>query len=293
MARRARAIHRGIWRGRVYQAALFVVLLSASAIVSSEAQTITTWGSSSLSGTFSSSSGLTGLSQTQGGVLSLNLESLYYSIDNGPVTSVGTASSVSLTSSPSHNPTVFTLTATYSLTDNSSLTWAIGLDGGSWAETMKFYNNSGGSANVSLFQYSDFVVGNAPGSQTVNINTSNPTLPAFTQSGGGYALTLNTINTEGATTEVQADNTGAPFGPFSTGSGTLDNTPLNDTGTVDFGVEFDATVGNGNSFQAGHTANDPITMVPEPASVALVASGMALLALVFRRRLVCASVRHA
>jgi PEP-CTERM motif-containing protein len=295
MARKMRAIHQGIFcRGRVYRAALFVVLLSASAIVSSEAQT-TYWNSSSLSGTFSWSSGLTGLSQTNGGELSLNLQSLYYSIGNGAVTALTNPTGAVVTSSGVGNNKIYTLTASYSLPNVGPLTWAIGLDGNTWNETITSSNASGASVNLHLFQYSDFVVGNAPGSQTLSISNT-PTQGFFSQSGGTSLLTLSAQNTFG-TTEVQADNTGAPFGPFIGNGTTLNNATLNDTGTVDFGVEFDATVAAGNLLTTTVSGHDPDyygpqEVVPEPASVALVASGMALLALVFRRRL-CASDRHA
>ncbi len=290
MARRARAIHRGICRGRVYQAALFVVLISASAIVSSEAQTITTWSSSSLSGTFNWSTGLTGLSE--GGEMSCTQQSLYYGIGGGTVYPLPTANSASITVSGHGTMSEHTLTTYYSIPDIGTLSWAIGLDGNTWGETMQFWNNSGSSANLSLFQYSYFVLGSAPGSQTLGITQPFQDEANFTQSGGGYYLTLNAQNATG-TTEVQADNSGAPFGPFN-GIGTaLNNAPVNGTGTVDFGVEFDANnVANGAALAPQETATDP-ALVPEPASVALVASGMALLALVFRRRLVCASDRHA
>ena len=163
--------------------------LSASAIVSSEAQTITTWSSSSLSGTFNWSTGLTGLSE--GGEMSCTQQSLYYGIGGGTVYPLPTANSASITVSGHGTMSEHTLTTYYSIPDIGTLSWAIGLDGNTWGETMQFWNNSGSSANLSLFQYSYFVLGSAPGSQTLGITQPFQDEANFTQSGGGYYLTLN------------------------------------------------------------------------------------------------------
>src|SRR5208282_3559760 len=149
-------------RARWFQVALFAILLGGFA-VRSEA-TIYTLSSSPSVVSFDTGSGLTSW-QVSGGVSQLNLQSLYYSVANGPV---------SLLTSPSvvtHGAA--SLTATYTVSGTISVADSITLNGDTLGEQIKFTNLSGTANTLSLFQYSDFVLGNAPGSQIVNMIVNN------------------------------------------------------------------------------------------------------------------------
>ena len=102
------------------------------------------------------------------------------------------------------------------------------------------------------------------------------------QSGGGLAFAWNG-DAPGFTTLVQANSSGAPFGPFI-GSGTdLNNTTLTASNThAVFGYEFSGSVAQSSLLAVSETSAYPAP-VPEPPSVALILSGMVAVALMFRR----------
>ncbi len=204
----------------------------------------------------------------------LDLQSLYYSVNGGPVSQLMSPSVVLHGAS--------SLTATYTVAGIVSAADTITLNGDTLGETIKFTNLSGTADTLSLFQYSDFVLGNAPGSQTLNLSVINGSQASANQSGGGVALQWLGQLTGGAV-EVQASGSGAPFGPFLGGPPyALDNTTLSALGNAVFGYEFDAiNLASGNSLTASETA---ALVVPEPSSTALVVLGMFAVAAFYRIR---------
>ena len=208
---------------------------------------------------------------------SIGLQSLYYSVDSGPVTLL-TAASVATGNAGSGKK----ITVNYTISDGT-IQDVMTLIGNTLSESIVFNNTSGNDLNnVSIFQYSDFVLGAAVGNQTVSITPAvDGGYATANQSGGGVAITWNG-DAIGYTTLVQANSSGSPFGAFI-GSGTdLDNVTLtaNNTYAV-FGYEFSGSVAQGNSLTISENTALP---VPEPSSLALIGSGMFVLALVSRRR---------
>jgi hypothetical protein len=257
--------------GRVqpYHGALIALLLTGS-VFRSEA-TIYTISSSPSVVTFDTTQGLTGW-QENGGVNQLSLQSLYYSVNGGAVSLLTSPTVVQLNSA--------TLTATYSVSGVVSVADRITVNGNTLGEQIKFTNLSGSPTTISIFQYSDFVLGGVPG-QTLNMTVINTTQATASQSGGGATLTWSGQAT-GGSVEVQANGSGAPFGPFNGSATALNNTNLSASGTAVFGYEFDAiNLVSSNSLTASETA---ALTVPEPSSVALICSGMIALALLNRQR---------
>jgi len=253
----------------LYKGALIAALLTGP-VAQSEA-TIYTLTSSPSVVTFDTSSGLTGW-QENGGANQLSLQSLYYSVGGGAL-SVLTSPAV-----VTHGANG--LTATYTVSGVVSVADAITVNGNTLGEQIKFTNLSGSAANISIFQYSDFVLGSAPGSQTLNMTPIPTTQASANQSGGGATLQwLGQLT--GGTVEVQASGSGAPFGAFIGPATTLNNTTLSASGSAVFGYEFDGNLASNNSLTISETA---ALTVPEPSTVALICSGMIALALVNRRR---------
>ncbi|MGA3163842.1 MAG: PEP-CTERM sorting domain-containing protein [Verrucomicrobiota bacterium] len=267
-------------RVRSFRGALIAILL-ASSVVRSEATLYTinyTSSGNAYSATYDGSqNGFTVWSQN--GANQLALQWLYYSINGGPVTQL-TSTSVTTGNAGSGKK----ITVNYAIPDGT-LQEIVTFTGYNLSESIRFNNTSGGDLNnVSIFQYSDFVLGGSgyAGSQTVSMTPASGGYAYAYQSGGGLTLTWNG-DAIGYTTLVQADSSGAPFGAF-TGSGNLNNTTLtaNNTSAV-FGYEFSGSVANGNflTISENTTFPDP---VPEPSSLALISSGMLAVALIFRQR---------
>jgi hypothetical protein len=262
---------------RLYQGALIAILLGGSAVQSMAL--LYTINSGVYSATYDSSqNGFTSWSKS--GANQLALQTLYYSANGGPVTQL-TGAAVSTSSGFTAS-----ITAAYSISAGISINDVLTLNGSTLGETIQFNNLSGSTVNMKIFQYSDFVLGGAgfAGSQTVNMT------PA---SGGGYAIANQTGgglqlgwqgDVPGYTTLVQANGSGAPFGPFI-GLGTdLNNTTLSAINTFAvFGYEFSGSVAQGNLMSVSETAAYPLA-VPEPSVLALISSGISVLALMFRQR---------
>jgi hypothetical protein len=250
----------------------------ASTVVQSEAATYTL-SDSTWNVTFNSavSSGLP--SGQVPGVVNLVEQSLYYSLNGGPLSAV-TNFSLSLTKSGIQNPTI---TDTYTSAGNMSVAAAYTLNGTTLSDTIKLKNLSTSSQTISLFQFSDFILGGAAGAQMVNMISNSSTIYGANQTGGGISLQnqVEFIGT-GPTTEMQANGNGSLFGPFIGGPPyNLDNVTLNASGNAVFAYEWDVTLTPNTSFQISESSQ--IT-VPEPSSMALMVSGMLGLALLYRRR---------
>lgn len=264
-------------RVRLYQGALIAILLGGSAVQSMAL--VYTINSGTYSASYDTSqNGFT--SWSGGGANQLALQTLYYSVNGGPVTQL-TGAAVSTSSGFTAS-----ITAAYSISAGISINDVLTLNGGTLGETIQFNNLSGSAVSMKIFQYSDFVLGGpgAAGNQTLNMTPS---------SGGGYAIANQTGgglklgwqgDAPGFSTLVQANGSGAPFGPFI-GVGTdLDNTTLSAINTFAvFGYEFSGNVAQGNLLSVSETAAFPVP-VPEPSALVLITSGISVLAFTFRQR---------
>jgi hypothetical protein len=258
---------------QLYKSALVAIVLAGS-VIQTEATVYTLSSTASgvtYSALFDTGSGLT--SWQINGANQLSLQSLYYSVGFG---------SLNLLSSPSvvtHGTAG--LTATYTVAETLSVADSITLNGDTLGEQIKLTNLSGSTSTLSLFQFSDFVLGGATGSQTLNMTINNSSQATANQSGGGVALQWLGQLTGGAV-EVQANNSGALFGPFIGSGNVLNNTPLSASGNAVFGYEFDAAnLISGNSLTVSETA---ALVVPEPSSLALIAFGTLGAVLLHNRR---------
>lgn len=259
---------------RLYQVVLTAILFAGLA-VQSEA-TVYTISSTANGITYSASydSSLNALTAwSANGANQLGSQSLFYSVNGGSVSQLLGPSVVV------NGPT--SLTAAYSVSGIASAADTITLNGNTLVESIKVKNLSSSAATLSLFQYSDFILGNALGGQTLNMTVLNSSQSTANQSGGGIVLQWGGQLTGGAV-EVQASNGGVPFGPFNGTATALNNAPLSVFGNAVFGYEFDSiNLGAGNSFTASETAT---LMVPEPSSSAVIALGMFAAATLFCTR---------
>jgi hypothetical protein len=215
------------------------------------------------------------------GANQLALQSLYYSINGGSVSQLTGA----IVNTGSSGFTSQYITATYA-TSAGSIADTLTINGNVLSEAIQFNNLTANPLNVSIFQYSDFVLGgsSAAGSQTVNMTpASGGGYATANQSGGGLALTWNGDAPSG-TTRVQANSSGSPFGAFIGLGSDLDNATLAAINThAVFGYEFSGSVLSGNLLTISENAAYP-SPVPEPSSGALISAGMLGLFLSVRRR---------
>jgi hypothetical protein len=258
--------------------AVLAVFFLAGLVVKSEAA-IYTVNSGSYSAAYDTSQN--GYTLWSGGAVNqLALQSLYASINGGPV-GLLTGAIVNTGSSGFSGKYI---TATYS-TAAGSIADTLTINGSTLSESIQFANLTASTANVSIFQYSDFILGGsgAAGNQTVNL-TPAPVSGGYAvanQSGGGYALTWQG-DAPGFTTLVQANSGGAPFGAFIGLGSDLNNSTLAAVNTqAVFGYEFSGSVLSSGLLSISETSSFPV--VPEPSSLALVSAGMCVLALAIRR----------
>ena len=265
-------------RVRLYQSVLTVILFVVLA-VQSEA-TIYTLNSTTSTVTFDSGSGLTGWQV--GGVQQLALESFYYSVGGGPLSPITSLGAPTVTTSVIGAPSV---TATYASSGSVSVKSTFSLIGNQLSDSIKVSNLSGGSQTVSLFQFSDFILGgsSAAGSQNVNMFLNSGSQAEADQTGGGMLLVdqAQFVGT-GGTTKMQANAGGGLFGPFLGGPPyVLDNATLTALGNAVYAYEWDAVLAPNTAFTISEISS--IT-VPEPSALALIAAGMFALTCFRRRR---------
>lgn len=265
-------------RVRLYQGALIAMLLVGSAVQSGAALTSVSSGIYTL-GYDSSQNGFTEWSMN--GANQLAVQTLYYSVNGGPVTQL-TSAHVTTSSGFSES-----ITATYPVFDGLSVNNKAILNGNILSESIQLFNSGSSAVDISIFQYSSFVLGGASyaGNQTVQMKTAamDGGYATTAQSGGGFTLNWQG-DVPGFTTLVQADGSGVPFGAFIGVGNNLDNSTLtaNNTFAV-FGYQFSGTVANGNTLTVSETATYPVP-VPEPSFMALITLGMFALVIVSRRR---------
>jgi hypothetical protein len=231
------------------------------------------------------------------GVNQLNQQSFYYSVGSGPVYSIDNIASWSTpTIATNLGKTQITLNETYASSTISVGTKYVlgsGLPGSGQATLgqMLTINNLSGTAQVfHFYQYSDFDLGGVLGNQNVvfSSNGSGQEYQVVQTGLTGAILTGLLTGVSGGssyTYEVQAGySDGTQFGLGNGNSAPLlNNTLTAGPGNVDYAYEWDLNLtasGSGSSI----IISESQAVAPEPSSVALVASGMLALALLYRRR---------
>src|SRR5208282_4220395 len=153
------------------------------------------------------------------------------------------------------------------------------------AETFTINNLSGISQTFHFYQYSDFDLGGVSGGQSVlfSSNGSGQQYQVVQTDAAGRTLTGVISAVTGGTSvqsEVQAGLVdGTQFGLGGGGPVTLNNTLSIGPGNAEYAYEWDATLAAGSSITISE-----IQSVPEPSAMALAASGMLALALLYWRR---------
>ena len=273
----------------LYQNTLIAILFAGS-VVQSEAN-IYTIGARDTSMQIDLASGIT--QWTIDGVNQLNLQSFYYSVGSGPAASIYT---IGLPSAPvitTNIPkTTVALNTTYADSIISVRTLfsiqssPIGSGNATLAQTLTINNLSATDQVFHFYQYSDFDLGGVSGGQNLQFTDNGSGKYYQVVQTGSTGITLTGLVTgvsggSSAQLEVQAGLfDGNKFGLGSVNPVTLDNTLTAGPGNAVYAYEWDATLAPGNSI----TISEIQAVVPEPSSVALVASGMLALALLNRRR---------
>jgi len=225
----------------------------------------------------------------------LNQQWFYYSIGSGPVYSIDTIAPWS-TPSISHG-TSPTLTEIYSnslISVKTAYTLQGQASGSGMAklgDAITVNNNSATSQTFHFYQYSDFYLGGVSGGQNVQFNI-NGVASAFevVQSGlTGVTLTGTVTAVAGGTSVSPEEQAGIYDGTmFGLVNGnpapSLNNTLTAGTGNVNFAYEWDMTLAGSGNPGSSLTISEIQSVVPEPSSLALVASGMVAMAWFYRRR---------
>jgi hypothetical protein len=229
------------------------------------------------------------------GVNQLNQQWFYYSVGSGPVYSIDTIASWS-TPTISHGSAP-TLTEMYANSTISVKTQYIlqGQASGSGMATLgdaiTINNPSATAQTYHFYQYSDFYLGGVSGGQYVQFNSNGAgTAYQVIQTGlTGATLTGTVTALSGGTSVSPEEQAGIYDGTqFGLGNGNpaplLNNTLNAGPGNVVYAYEWDVTLAASGNPGSSLTISEIQAVVPEPSSVALVASGMLVLALLYRRR---------
>jgi hypothetical protein len=229
------------------------------------------------------------------GVNQLNQQWFYYSVGSGPVYSIDTIAPWSTpTISTNLGKTQITLSEIYAnATISVGTTYVLGSSPvgsgkATLTQTLTINNPSATTAQVfHFYQYSDFDLGGVSEGQNLQFNDNGAGKYYQVVQTGSTGITLTGLVTSvsgGSSVqyEVQAGTyDGTRFGLGNGNSAPLlNNTLTAGPGNVDYAYEWDATLAGGSSI----IISELQTVVPEPSSVALVASGMLALALLYRRR---------
>ena len=280
-------------RARFSQSAL-VAILFAGTLVQGSAQiyTLTSQDSSlqvNLAG---------GLSPwTIDSVNQLNQQWFYYSVGSGPVYSIDTIAPWSVPTITGGS--VPTLTETYvnsliSVKTKYTLQGQLAGSGkATLGDSITLNNPTATAQTYHFYQYSDFDLGGASGNQSVQFNINGAgTAYQVVQTGSAGTLTGTATALSGglsiAPEEQAGIYDGSMFGLVNGNPAPSLNNNLNaGPGNVVYAYEWDVTLaasGNPGSSLTISEIQADIQSVPEPSSLALVASGMLGLALFYRCR---------
>ena len=266
-------------RARLYRSAVFAILF-AGLVVQSQAQiyTISQNDSTALIDT-GSQAGL--FNWSVDGVNQLFQQWFWYRVgSSGPESSIDTIAPVSATQSSASKLTTTYANSTISVKTAYSLL-APGNGTATLSELITVMNTSSLSQDYHFFQYSDFDLAGVTGGQNVQFyNNGSSTYYEVIQTGGTGSLVETAIAPGASSSEVQAGFFPGTLNGLNDGlTTTLNNTLAAGPGDVTYAYEWDATLAPGASLQISK-----LLTVPEPSSMALISSGMFVLALLRRRR---------
>jgi len=217
------------------------------------------------------------------GVNQLAQQWFWYRVGSaGPESSIDTISAASETSSGANKATLTYANSTISVKTAYSLL-APGNGTATLSEQITLMNTSGASQVFHFFQYSDFDLGGVTGGQSVQFYNNGSSSYYEVIQTGASGSTTETANAPGASTsEVQAGTDGTLLGLLNDASPTtLNNTLFAGPGNANYAYEWDVTLAPGTSLLISK-----LMAVPEPSSMALIASGVLALAWLRRRRAV-------
>jgi len=215
-----------------------------------------------------------------GGVNQLYQQWFWYRVgSSGPESSIDTISPVTETSSGANKATLTYANSTISVKTAYTLL-APGNGTATMSEQITVMNTSGQSQDYHFFQYSDFDLGASPAGQSVQFYNNGSSVYYEVIQTGAMGSVVETANAPGASSsEVQAGYYPALLNALNDGAATTLNNSLSaGPGDVDYAYEWDATLAPGTSLLISK-----LISVPEPSSLALIASGMVALAWLKRR----------
>ena len=231
------------------------------------------------------------------GVNQLNQQWFYYSVGSGLVNSIDTIAPWSTpTITTNLGKTQITLNETYANstigvgTQFSIQSSPVGSGMATLAQTLTISNPSATAQVVHFYQYSDFDLGGVSGGQNVQFSSNGSGQEyQVVQTGLTGPTLIGTVTAVGGGSSVQYEVQAGIYDgtQFGLGNGNsaplLDNTLNAGPGNVVYAYEWDVTLAAAGNPGSSMTISE-IQAVPEPSSVALVASGMLVLALLYRRR---------
>jgi len=230
------------------------------------------------------------------GINQLNQQWFYYSVGSGPVYSIDTIAPWSApTLGHGSSPTLTETYASSIISVKTQYTLQGQLAGSGKAtlgDTITINNPAATAQTYHFFQYSDFYLGGSSGGQSVNFNSNGAgTAYQVVQTGGAYLTGTVTALTGGTSVSPEEEAglyDGTMFGLVNGNPAPILNNNLNaGPGNVNFAYEWDVTLAAYGSPGSSLTLSEiqaVVPIVPEPSSVALVASGMLGLALFCRCR---------
>jgi hypothetical protein len=267
----------------VFKGAFLAILLSVP-VIQSQAQTLTA-GSTSLQVNLGPSAGLS--DWMVNGINQLDYQWFYYSVGSGTIASIDSISSpgvpeiINSSSTAILNDTY--ASSTVSATALFELEGAQSASGQAKLATTITLENLGSTAQTfHLYQFSDFDLGNTPGSQIVQFaGTGAPYQVTQAGIGGGGSL-LGTLNVGFATVgEAAGIEDGNQLGILpGNANPNLNSTVLSATGAVDFGYEITETLNPNQSIVISE-----LQSVPEPSIMMLSLTGMLAFELFYGRKL--------
>lgn len=259
--------------------ALFATLVGGP-VIQSEAQIYTiSQNDSAVTIDTGSSAGVT--DWTVGGVDHLNQQWFWYRVgSSGPESSIDTISAVATSSTGANKLTTTYANSTISV--KTAFTLLAPNNGtATMSEIITVMNTSGVSQDYHFYQYSDFDLGGVAGGQSVQFYDNGSGINYLVIQTGAAGSLVETASAPTATArEVQAGVAGGTLFGLTDGSATtLNNTLSAGPDNVAYAYEWDVTLAPGTSLQISK-----LLSVPEPSSLALIASGMMALIWLQRRR---------
>lgn len=146
-------------------------------------------------------------------------------------------------------------------------------------ESIRLHNYSGGTLNFYFFQYSDFNLG-TPAGDTLIMDAENAL-----QQEGAIAIAEGILDPNATRFEANTvGGAGSTLSRLMNDSGVALNNVDNATGDVTWAYEWNFQIGAGQTQEILKNKGLTITLIPEPSAMALLAAGLAALAVVRRRQ---------